>query len=162
MKKHSISLTSLATNVSYFKFRLFMTVTTNQERQNHRKNLRNSSKLLFKMNSLYSNNFEETMRQNIKNILKSWSNDDLNKNIAKYFCQKIKWRFQQKHAIEKSHEYNVIQDENDDRKFTFDKTNRKSIKIHCIVDIRQRESTMHKQSKKFNIISRARCWFCEN
>ena len=69
--------------------------------------------------------------QNIKNIFKNWLNDDFNKNITKYFRQKIIWRFQQKQTIEKSFECNIIQNQKCDKKFTFDKINKESINIHC-------------------------------
>ena len=126
MEEHSTSLASLATNVSYSRSRLFMTVTADQERQSHRKSLRSSSEFLSRMGSLYPNNHEGAMRQDIKDILKSWSDDGLSKSIAGYSRQKIIWRLQQEHAVGKSQEYNAIQNENDDREPTFDMTNKKS------------------------------------
>ena len=55
----------------------------------------------------------------------------------------------------KIYECNTISNQNDDKEFTFDKINKKSNKIHCIVDVSQRELSTRqtklylKQCKKF-------------
>ena len=125
--------------------RLFIVTTTNQKRQDDKKSLRRLSKHSCEMNFSYitfklsSNSFRTT----ISIVLFSLSRSEIRiKNIN---IELIERRFQQKHnkmflsrnyitisIITRdriSYECNAIQNQKDDRKFTCDKTNRKSIKI---------------------------------
>ena len=86
-------------------FRWFLAITTNQKRQNNWKSLRNLLKHSYAMNFSYF--IFKSSRNHSKIIFSIVSLLMSNKNITKYFRQKITWRFQQKHAIEKSHECEI-------------------------------------------------------
>ena len=90
---------------------------------------RNNSKTATSTDLFSNSNIK---RQNIKNFFKSWSNDDFNQN---WKITSMRYIFRSKNdTIAKSNECNIIQNQND-KKFTFDKINKKSVKIYCIVDI---------------------------
>ena len=82
---HSISLTFSAINVNYFKFRLFITVSTNQKRQNDWKNLRNLSKYSFKMNFRFFKSRKTTRKQRFQSIHSQFrtSNVKISKTFSK-------------------------------------------------------------------------------
>ena len=143
--------------VSSFWF--FIAIMTSQKRQNDWKSLRNLSKHSCEMNFSYfifksSSNHSRTMisifafrcrhqkskyQEHFQELIERRLQQKQNRIFLSRNHMTISiWRFfndREIASIAKSHDYNVIQNQNDDRKFTFDKVNKKSIKIHCIVDV---------------------------
>ena len=132
-------------------FRLFTTIMTNQKHQINWKNLRNLSKLSCEMNYSYfifksSRNHSKTMISIVLISLQNIKNKNIN-TFSRIYRTMILTRISQNILVRKSYDdsnknlfddlnfvYNAIQNQKDDRKFTLNKINRKSIKIYCIVN----------------------------
>ena len=188
---HSISLMFSATNVNHFKL---SNIHSNNDELKTIKRLKKFAKFVETLmrnkffifyvqviqKSFENDNFDcfVSERTSEIKISKTFSRIDRTLFTAKtyqnIFVKKFHddfnnsmW-FQLEYAKKKLYECDTNSNQKDDKNFAFDTINKKSIKMHCIVDVsiawtvNATNKTIFEIMQEFHIVSQERCWFYRN